>query len=310
VVTGVSGLAAAAVVYAPSVVFCLLYGGRPLPATFYAKTTALVAGAPEARFLADSLRYFFTLSPVPVIALVLGIAFCGVAIARRRAAWPLVASLAFALALPLAYAAMGRTVLFTGLAGNFGRYLYPVLAPALASGFWAMDRAVAGLRRRTASVLVLTTGVLTIAVSLVGTIQHSSFYEHNVDDVNSMQVDMARRLQGRFPEGSLIAANDVGALAYLTRFRVLDLIGIVSRQTLDALEAAGADPLRQQNACYTVLVDERPAALVVFPHWFGPTLRRLGNTIEQIEVINNPNNITSGGNVLFAFRMHWDAPSR
>jgi hypothetical protein len=310
VVTTITGLATGAVVYAPSVFFCLQHSGRLFPATLYAKTTALVAGAPDARFLADSLRYFFTLSPVPVIALALGLAHGAVTSVRRRAPWPLIASLAFALGLPLAYAVMGRTVLFTGLAGNFGRYLYPVLPPALAGGFWAIDRAAAGMKRRMAAVSVLIAGCLSIAVSLGGTIQRSSIYKHNVDDINSMQVAMARRLQGEFPEGSLIAANDVGALAYLTRFRVLDLIGIISRPTLDALEAAGADPARRQNACYEVLVQERPAALVVFPQWFGPTLHRLGNVIEQVEVVNNPSNITSGGNVLFAFRMHWENLAR
>ncbi len=310
IVTAVAGIAAGVVVYAPSIVFCLRNSGRLFPATLYAKTTALVAGAPDARFLADSVRYFFTLSPVPVIALLLGLALCAVSLARRRAPWSLVASLLFAVGLPVAYAVMGRTVLFTGLAGNFGRYLYPVLPPALVAGFWAANRAATGMKERTGSIGVIIAGVLSIAISLGGTIQRSSFYKHNVDDINSMQVAMAKRLQGRFPEGSLIAANDVGALAYLTRFRVLDLIGIISRPTLDALEAAGADPMRQQNACYEVLVRERPAALVVFPQWFAPTLHRLGNVIEQVDVVNNPGNITSGGNVLFAFRMHWEKLAR
>ena len=96
----------------------------------------------------------------------------------------------------------------------------------------------------------------------------------------------------------------MGALSYFTEFRVLDLEGIISTQTLDALEEAG--PRGRENAHYQLVFGERPQALVVFPQWFAGVLNRLGEAARRIEVIDNPQNITSGGSRLVAFQIEWD----
>jgi len=120
-----------------------------------------------------------------------------------------------------------------------------------------------------------------------------------------MQVAMAQRLGERLPAGSYVAANDVGALSYLTRFRVLDLIGIISTRTLDKIEPAGSDPRRRQQAIYELLLEERPDAIVVFPRWYQPVMQALGESAIAIDEVYNPNNITSGGARLIAYRLKW-----
>ena len=142
-----------AVVYSPSALFCLASSGRLYPNTFYAKTTALVSGPPDARFWLDFIRFLIGVSPVTLLALVLGLATLGRTLvtprsARSTGARPMWAVALFALGLPFAYSLMGRTFLFAGFAGNFGRYLYPMMPCALVLGFWGTEVLVTALGRR------------------------------------------------------------------------------------------------------------------------------------------------------------------
>ncbi len=308
---GIAGIAASALVYSPSILFCLFTSGRIFPNTFYAKTTALVAGAPDIGFLAGTARFLLAESPAAFVALAVGLAALAVALVRldsARSTRTALAIGAFTIGLPLAYASMGRTFLFAGLAGNFGRYLYPILPTALVLGFWGASY-LAGSFRLTKKILPAAFAfplLLLLALSAAGTIRRASLYRRNVEDVNSMQVAMANRLATRFAPGTYVAANDVGAICALTRFRVLDLVGIISTPTLDALEKAGSARAARRQALIDLILDERPDVLVVFPEWYEPLLERLGDGLEEVENIYRPENITSGGAQLVAFRVHWN----
>jgi len=302
-----AALATCALVYAPSVIFCLATSGRVFPNTFYAKTTALVAGIPDPAFLLNAALLYWKLAPMTLLAFILGVGALGLAWRRGRSVEGALVVGAFALALPMAYAAMGRTFLFAGLAGNFGRYLYPAMPMALALGFWGLWTLAAELSRGTGQWVAGTVAVMVLAVSAGGAYERVSLYVHNVRDIEGMQVAMAVKLQDQLEPGSLVAANDVGALAYFTDFRVLDLVGIISTQTLDALEQAGLDERERGRALGALIERERPAGLVVFPNWYSGTLSRLGARRTAIAEVDNPDNITSGGSRLVAYRLDWRA---
>jgi hypothetical protein len=292
-------------VYSPSVLFCLATSGNVFPNTFYAKTTALVAGAPSLRYLQGVVIMVRGISPVSLIAFIIGIVGAIVAVWRRRDVRGIVVAAAFVVGLPVAYAAMGRTYLFAPFAGNFGRYLYPILPLSLALGFWALMYVVSTFKHRLVVVMGLVLMVLAPLLSVFGMVERVDLYRHNVRDINTLQVAMAHSLQEKLTPGDLVAANDVGALAYFTDFRVLDLIGIVSTKTLHALEPAAMEPNALARAHYSLLLEEKPAALVVFPQWFQGALDGLGPIAKPIETITNRSNITSPYPRLIAYRLDW-----
>lgn len=304
-----SGGVASLVVYSPSAILCLTTSGRLFPNTFYAKTTSLVAGAPDVGFLSGAVGLIWALSPVAMLLFLLSVPFVVLAIRRGDLPGGIFVAAGFVVALPLAYGVMGRTFLFAGLAGNFGRYLYPVLPLALALGYWALARLSVLSTGRLMRLLTVTAAILVPAFALGATVGRADLYRRNVYDINSMQVAMAHRLEEHLPPGSLVAANDVGAIAFLTDFRVLDLFGIISTPTLNALEGVNDRPSAKEHAYYRLLLEERPEAIVVFPRWFGGTLRRLGSAVEQIDEVNNPLNITSGSSRLLAYRIDWSRVS-
>jgi hypothetical protein len=86
---------------------------------------------------------------------------------------------------------------------------------------------------------------------------------------------------------------------------VLDLVGIVSTKTLLALEPAGMDPRARARAHAELLLEEHPAALVVFPQWFEGPLAWLGPVAQPVETITDRANITSPYPTLVAYRLNW-----
>ncbi len=329
----VLNLLVAGIVYSPYAIFCITASGRVLPSTFYAKTTQIVGGVPSPHYLAQSAGLLWQLSPPLVLLCLAGLLALAFGphpesrmmekidrrsqwIRRLREATPLAPGILYVVALPLAYATLGRTFLFAGVAGNFGRYYFPLL-PLLAivglGGLLARrgdaPPARVAARRMGSSAFVPALVGLVLIWNAAATIHHAGAYAHNVRDINSMQVEMARRLARDLPAGSLVAANDVGALAYFTDLRVLDLVGIVSPEVQAVLF-----PLRRQarsvrhQALLRLIVDLQPAAIVAFPHWYPEILQALARVREPLEEIQVPDNVTSAGAQLVAYRLRW-APS-
>lgn len=294
-----------ALVYSPSVLFCLATSGRAFPNTFYAKTTALVAGFPDLGFMGGVVSFLASVSPVTLTAILLGLLILARSLWVRRDVRGALALAGFVLALPLAYAAMGRTYLFVGFAGNFGRYLYPILPPALVLGCWAVLEITRTAKQTWVRPIAFAAMLFGLGLTVSTAVQRVALYVRNVHDINSMQVAMAQELHDRFAPGDLVATNDVGALAYFTEFRVLDLIGIVSTTTLDALDGTAPRSSEREQALFALLERQQPAALVVFPEWYERTLHRLGRKAEVVRSLENKRNITSGGPRLVAYRIDW-----
>jgi len=305
---------------APWPVYCLIVSGRPLPGTFYAKTTSAFVGLPDFAYAARSLHLVWQIAaPLCVLFLIGAIWKLGGMLSSggqtaesgpgERTTWlTLLPGLLFPFALILSYSLMGRNYLFAILPGNYGRYVYPALPFLAIIGTWGLTSIrTGGMGGRgwgsRAGSAVLALLVIWNTVQCVG---HADLYAHNVRDINSMQVGMATRLERRLPPESWVAANDVGALAYLTDLRVLDLVGIVSPEVQEALfPLRGMENPPREATLLRVISERQPAGIAVFPNWYPNILKTLGPRLEPIEEIYVPDNITSGGHRLVAYRVHW-----
>jgi hypothetical protein len=317
--SGIANLLVAAGIYAPYAIYCAGLTGHIWPSTFYAKTSRSIAGPPDPGYLTRAASLVTQLMPALVALLVAGtVALIAGTLLRRAGPGPLTVperftrwrsflpGALFVIGLPLAYASMGRTFLFAGVAGNFGRYLFP-LAPFLAIlGVAALALGAARLPRR------IGRGWIPLAVAPfliwngLGALDQAGFFAHNVRDINAMQVEMAKRLERDLPPQSLVAANDVGALAYFTNLRVLDLVGIVSPEVQKTLFPLRRQERRERHqALFLLILKLKPAAIVVFPEWYPEILQSLEPVRRPLEEIRVPGNITSAQGELVAYRLDW-----
>ncbi|RJP33380.1 MAG: hypothetical protein C4547_12405 [Phycisphaerales bacterium] len=300
------GWGACALVYSPSVILGLAATGLPFPNTFYAKATALVEGAPDPAFIAGALAVFRDVAPHAGGLFVLGGAMVLAGVGRGRVPLGMIACAAFAIALPLAYASMGRTAHFVGLAGVGGRYLFPMIGPMLVVGFWGVEALMTRVVRRGLRLCIGAVVILAVAAPAGDLPAIARTFAHQVWDTQVMQVAMADFLRDRLLDDATVAANDVGALGFRTSFRVVDLVGLVSNDVMAALRAARGQGRQPEAALMDVLRLRRPDALLIFPRWYPDLLRELEPGLEFMGKIHNEQNITSADALMVAYRIDWE----
>lgn len=311
-----AGTLTATLLTLPYTVFCLRTTGRPFPNTYYAKTLGGFPGFEQmAGYLGGLLDLSLQLAAEPIFGIPIALAALIVCWRRRGAASAPLAGLAFAIALPLSYASMQRTFLFAGGAGNNGRYLFPVFPPLIAIAFAGLaaiaGRLTVSKHRHWPAAAAMVLAIAALAGNMLRTVDLSSLYKQNVAEINGMHVEMAGRLKAELPPGSLVAANDVGALAYLTDLRVLDLVGIISTDVLDVLRPQrGIAPQEPDDALYELLSRRRPAAIVFFPDWYPTLYAKLRPGLNYLTEIRLEQRFTAGGDRLVAYKIDWDQLSK
>ncbi len=279
--------------------FNLTVAGSALPTTFAAKAGGSRDWLPGLQALYSILAIFFRVQPWSVLLAAGGAVelIRRLGTSRDRGLLPVL----WLFGLPLAYAALsprGQVV-----AGNFGRYyfpLFPVLAvlgvlalAPLAARAWP---AAAGARRA----VIAVAAALVLWPTALSAIYGSGRYAQSVANVEASDVAMARWLAGRLPPQAMLAVNDIGALGYLLPNRLIDLAGIANPELAGYFDAPGG----RGEGMLRFLAERRPDYLVVFPAWF-PELVAAGGPFEPLHRVAVPDNITMGGDELVLYATPW-----
>ncbi len=152
----------------------------------------------------------------------------------------------YAIGLPLALS------LFRDQSGSAKRYILYVIpfgAILAANGFEFLSRKL--LRERAIQGLVLA-GAITVAWQGAYVVHKASLYAWNVQNIDKMQGYLGRLSRFLTKPGDRIAANDIGAIGYMSGRPVVDLMGLVTPLM----------PLPQALSRY------RPELLIIFVDWF------------------------------------------
>jgi 4-amino-4-deoxy-L-arabinose transferase-like glycosyltransferase len=281
-------------------------GGSLLPTTYAAK------GAGGVRHFLPSLQYVYVIlgiffKPQPYLTLLAG---AGAVALLARLGTPRDRGLLPALwvvALPLAYSTLSPEGSHL-IAGNFGRYYFPLFPPLVVLGVLGLERAARALPARlSAGAVALPLRALAVLLlawpTFSNLVEGAGRYAQNVANVEDSDVKVARWLQGKLDPRAVLAVNDIGAIKFLLPNRIVDVAGIASpdfRRDTDAALAAG---LRWDQALYAALEKRRPDYLVVFPSWV-PSLAS-DPRFRPVYGFTIPNNITMGGDQIGVYATPW-----
>ena len=309
------GLPLAICALAGPVLFYKIVGGHFLPTTFSAKGADLHGLLPDVQYAASILSIVFRAAPWLTLLAGAGVLTLVERLGTRRDAGLLPAL--WLIALPLAYS----TISPTGrglLAGNFGRYYFPLLPIVIVLGVLGLERTAAaigarvGLRGSGSGASLPVRAVLLALLAwptLAGLWRGSLLYAQNVANVQDSDVRIARWLATRLPPEATLAVNDIGAVKFLLPNRVIDLVGIASPEIRVEAAAEMKKGLSFEAALLLAIERRRPDYVIVFPTWFPAVTRdprfRLVATLEIL------NNITMGDDRLGVWATPWtDAPLR
>jgi hypothetical protein len=301
------GLALAAVAVAGSFLFYRLAGGSFLPTTFAVKGSGVQRYLPDLQYLYVVLGILFRPQPYMVLLAGGGVArlVANLGTPRDRGLLPAL----WTLGLPLGYSLMSP--LGKGLiAGNFGRYYFPLFPFVVLLGVLGLEGAARSLgpllRRRESSVpWGLLLSILLLWPTVSGLVEGAGRYVQNVANVDDGDVRAALWLRPRLPADAVLAVNDIGALKYLLPNRVIDLVGISSpelrREVADDLARGRARSW--EAAMLAALARRQPDYLVIFPTWF-PAVERVPG-FRRVQMFEVPNNVTMGGNQIGVYATPW-----
>jgi hypothetical protein len=282
-----------AVVLAPAVAFSVATVGSPFPATAGAKVEGgllgWLAGVREparvtwlerpADFLGGWARWLATTDWMLPIALAAAL----VVVWRRPGRALGVPALAL-LAHPLAMALFAP---YRDPAFQEGRYSIHLLPLA----FVILAVALGPRLTRAGGTLV----VVYLALAVIAVFPAAARYGWAVQNIEAMQVHLGRWVDQHLPRRGAIAVNDIGAIAYLSRREVLDLVGLVSPDVLPYRRAGETGVARY--------VRERcPGHVIVFPAWF-PTMTARRDLLEPIYRVKLAHNTVAGADEMVVYRL-------
>ena len=220
--------------------FNKVIGGAWLPSTFAGKT-AYYSNKPRATFLDYDLVNCFFIDAWMVLLpfVILAVGACALQILRKRPS-PMAPEVGWLIALPLAYLVM------LPFAGRFQRYLVPALPAFAVLGVYGLQFLAASFARRgvlpsnKAATAVITVVLLIAAIPHCGgALVARGAFAQACDYHYVRHERVGQWLDANTPPDSVIATHDIGAIAYYSRRRVIDLVGLVRPEVIEHLHTPG-----------------------------------------------------------------------
>ncbi|HEU4438373.1 MAG TPA: hypothetical protein VFT36_03955 [Methylomirabilota bacterium] len=292
-------LAPAAACLGPWIAFNLATIGNPLPGTAAAKIEGGLAGRlsgvrePAAttllarpwQFESEWVGWLVQVNLLLPLLLLPGLWWLG-----RR--WGR-AALAPALVLLLHPIAMAVLAPYRGPGFQEGRYsihLVPLAVVVAVASVRLLTRPGKGWRY--AALLVALSASMLAALPSAAT-----RYGWAVQNIEAMQVHLGHWVAGHTPPAARLALNDVGAIPYISRRQVIDVMGLVTPAII---------PFRREGEAGVLRFLERscPDYLIVFPDWF-PSITAMTDRFLPIYRVRLEHNEVAGAALMVVYETRW-----
>jgi len=291
-----------AVILLPWVAFNVRTAGTLLPAPAAAKIEGgllgLFSGARESAvttFLSRPWQFerewIAWLASVNVLLPVLLLPGLWVLWRRGGRAWALPASILLLHPLGMALLAPYRGPDF-----QEGRYSIQLLPLAIVVAVSAFVPLVSMARSRPSWGQVACALLLVASLASLG--PGATRYAWAVQNIDAMQVGLGRWVDAHTPAGARLALNDVGAIGYLGRREVVDVMGLVTPAIIPYRRGGEAGILRfLERAC--------PDYLIIFPAWF-PALSTRADRFTPIHRVRLEHNTVAGADEMVVYETAWN----
>ena len=123
----------------------------------------------------------------------------------------------------------------------------------------------------------------------------SERYAWAVQNINAMHVHLGHWVNAHLPPRARLALNDIGAIAYVSRREVIDLMGLVTPEILAYRRQGESGVIR-----FVALTC--PDYLIVFPAWF-PDLTAQRWLVEPVYRVHLERNLVAGAPEMVVYRL-------
>ena len=302
---------------APWIAFNLATTGTPLPATAAAKIegglVGYLAGVREPlrttllgrpwQFETEWVRWLWRVDALLPLLLLPGLWWLG----RRVGRAALIPASVLVLH-PLAMAVLAPYRAPSFQEGRYSIHLLPLalvvaIVPLTPLFFFSPSSSLSATREegRARGWIRGYAGWLAAAALLVGAIaalpSAASRYGWAVQNIEAMQVHLGHWVARNTPPTARIGLNDVGAITYISRREIVDVMGLVTPAIIPFRRDGEKGVLRYlEQAC--------PDYLIVFPAWF-PTVAEMADRFHPVYRVRLDHNEVAGADELVVYETVW-----
>ena len=101
----------------------------------------------------------------------------------------------------------------------------------------------------------------------------------NTDNINSQQVKLAEWVRDNVGRNETIALNDIGAITFINKNRIIDMAGLVTPEILKYRTYTWDDNLDSLNY---LLKKNNVSYIIIYDEWFKEYLNKYGNTFTYV----------------------------
>ena len=281
------------VIVCPYILFCLYTTGLPLPNTFYAKTHGVQLDLMTIKYLVKVAYSFFKDHPLLFCFFPFGV-WSIFHIIRKgdRRGYILIA---WCIGLPISNALINP---ITWHHNRYVMFLIPFFVLLAVHGMFSVIKW--NRVRQTMVKWIFLTCFVFLSLGLL--FHWSKIYARNVDNINQMDVRMGRWVEMNLPRDAVVAASDVGAIAYFSGRRIIDTDGLVTPEIIPYFKTLG-----REEGVFRYLEKTKPDFVIAFHKEFQFLTSRSEIFIPVYSLRVSQNTIL-GGDRMVVYEAQWPSP--
>ena len=189
--------------------------------------------------------------------------------------------------------------------GRYAAYLVPLLTVIGLVGLrcaWSLLRESLnfGVAQRWRRRLVALVWVAVLGNLVVMNARQGRDYAAHVADIDYMHVAMGRWLAANTTNDAVVATNDIGAIAYFSGRRIIDIVGLATPEVLAYLAPGVAADL----GVLRFLEKVQPDYLVILPNWY-PQLAEMRYLFRPLHTVEVRSDTIAGGARMIVYKTVW-----
>ena len=143
---------------------------------------------------------------------------------------------------------------------------------------------------------------LIVSLSLVYFVVYAIALGKNTGNINDQQVKLAHWVGQNVGREETIAVNDIGAIIYLNKNRVIDMAGLVTPEVLKYRSYTWDDNLDSLNS---LLKKNNVSYIIIYDHWFTEYLSKHGSELTFVTSAILEDNTICGGEEMKVYKTNF-----
>jgi len=182
---------------------------------------------------------------------------------------------------------------------HHGRYLIPLIPFVIIASLHVVQR----FKDKIPQAVFKSGMVVMVLLTLVSTVVYGRALGWNVENINHQQVKVAEWLNQSLPEEKVFGMNDIGAIGFITKKKVVDMAGLVNPAVFQFQKMP--EPEGTKNLL-KLLKDSGVNYIIIYPHWYQYLTSHYADALEKIYSARLAYNTICGGDEAVVYKIKWD----